>query len=429
MLEEVARAIDGEDPSRGTSMGRRFREIQSARENLGLRREELTRLRREALADLGDEGEAKKRRDDYFAKQEAFDKEAAASNGREDRFDALQASLKQLRGVRIVASGLVWADGFPVDGSSALSRYFDDKPFGAALWFQAAGDVRGQAWAGLFRDADANGVMEFLDGRAALPRRAWTKEINFLTWQPHGGPVTPETPADVRVRLTLQWREPHDCLPLRVGEDLYREPLTKLKLVVVRQHDRGGKDRPRDDVEVVAESTALPQRLNQTLNAATWEHVVELKLPRAGRYGVFVEGKVPLTTQAKGEVRLPAQKRFGELHVRLFANVLAGDGRAAWDWATEAGSLGMPADSGRAVTVGAADADGRARPASASGPPYGLSLLAKPDVLSYEVGGGTAEAAGFAAGLAASSVAARESFATQAERSARRPGEVLRVGR
>src|SRR5262249_58322723 len=230
-------------------------------------------------------------------------------------------------------------------------RYFDDKPFKAALWFQAAGDVRGQAWSGLFRDVDGNGVMEFGDDKVKLVRGAWTKEINFLGWLPSGKEMTRDLPENTKLRLTLQWREPHDSLPLRVGEDLYREPLATLRLVLVRQPDPDGKDRPRDDLEVIAlkpneTTTALPQRLNQTLNAATWEHVVEVRLPKAGRYGVFIEGKVPESIQAKGEVRLPMQKRFGELRPRLFVNTLEGDGRAVWaSYPTDTGSLGMPAAS------------------------------------------------------------------------------------
>ena len=70
----------------------------------------------------------------------------------------MQTELKNLRDVRIAASGLVWADGFPVDGSSALSRYFDDKPFKSALWFQSAGDTRGQAWSGPKNSAKFRGV-------------------------------------------------------------------------------------------------------------------------------------------------------------------------------------------------------------------------------------------------------------------------------
>jgi hypothetical protein len=90
------------------------------------------------------------------------------------------------------------------------------------------------------------------------------------------------------------------------------------------------------------------------------------------------------------------------------------------------GCLGMPADSARAITVGAADEKGRSRESSAWGPPYNLALMAKPDVLAYDEGGGTAEAAGFAAGLVASSIEARASLARLMDRTGRK-GELLRV--
>ena len=86
--------------------------------------------------------------------------------------------------------------GLTVQEERALSRYFDDRPFRAALWFQSVGNTRGQSWAGLFRDVDGNGVLEFAaagpdskDGMSRpLPGR-WTSELNFLSWQPHDGPA------------------------------------------------------------------------------------------------------------------------------------------------------------------------------------------------------------------------------------------------
>jgi hypothetical protein len=60
-----------------------------------------------------------------------------------ERWYRLMGALQGLRGAQVVASPLAWHEGHPVDGSGALSRYFDDRPFKAALWFQAAGDTRG----------------------------------------------------------------------------------------------------------------------------------------------------------------------------------------------------------------------------------------------------------------------------------------------
>src|SRR5690349_20501778 len=110
--------------------------------------------------------------------------------------------LDDLKKVRIVNSGLIWNDGHPVDGGSALSRYFDDRPFKAALWFQAAGDARGQAWTGLFRDADDNGAMEFADADATLPKGAWTNELNFLAWQAGKESESLDFPAGAKLRFS-----------------------------------------------------------------------------------------------------------------------------------------------------------------------------------------------------------------------------------
>jgi hypothetical protein len=368
-----------------------------------------------------------KRKKDYLAKQAAFDREEKDIRDRQRRYLEFTRAVKALKGIRVVASALVWTEGYPVDGSSALSRYFDDRPFRAALWFQAAGDTAGQVWTGLFRDEDSNGVMDFGDPKAALPAGAWTPELSFLSWQA-GGKVQRDLPAKTHVRLTLQWHEPHDPLPLREGDDVYRNPLAKLKLLLVHQPDPDGKTRPSDDLEVIAQTVGTPQRLNQTLNSATYEAVIDLRIPKAGRYGVFIEGKVPETLNAPGEAFLPGTMKFGELRVRLFVNTLEGAGRAVWsDYKTRAAALGMPADAGRVIAVGAIDDAGHIRATSASGSPFNLALLVKPDVYAYDEGGGTAEAASFAAGLAASSWGSRGTLFGVLEAMRVKPGSVLRI--
>jgi len=67
---------------------------------------------------------------------------------------------------------------------------------------RSAGDTRGQAWAGPFRDADGNGVMEFAPATAPLPPGRWTHELNFLAWQPAEGTRTADLPAGARIRLS-----------------------------------------------------------------------------------------------------------------------------------------------------------------------------------------------------------------------------------
>jgi hypothetical protein len=428
MLQEVARAINGQAVVT-LCLGQRLQDISGDRGRLDERAAALTEERRGVFRQVVDTEEWKQRREAYQKRQDAYDLDAKAFEGRQTRYFALLRDLRKLKGIRVVASTLVWTEGYPVDGSSALSRYFDDRPFRGALWFQAAGDTNGQAWTGLFRDADDNGYMEFAPPNTRLPAGSWTPELNFLGWQAPGSDlVNVSLPANARIRVSLQWREPHDALPLRTGEDPYREPLTKMNLIVVAQPDPNGKTRPSDDLEVVAQSGTFPTRLDQTRNAATYEHVVELKVPKAGRYAVMVEGKLPESVQAKGENRLPGQRKFGEIRPRLFVHTLEGTGRAVWTaFASTQASLGMPADARAVITVAAADEKDRVRQASAAGAPHGMALRAKPDLLAYDDGGGTAQAASFAAGLVASAWPTTGTVFGVLEGLRVRPGAVLRV--
>src|SRR5262249_27803797 len=161
----------------------------------------------------------------------------------------------------VVASNLVWDEGQPVDGGSALSRYFDDRPFRAALWLQSSGDTRGQNWRGLLRDADGNGVLEFGPPPAKDRRDRWTNELNLLGWELPGSGTSPDLPAKTRIRISVQWREAHDPEFVRNGEDLYRKPLAQFRLVVLRQRDPSGQKIAADEFDVVARSYGVPERL------------------------------------------------------------------------------------------------------------------------------------------------------------------------
>lgn len=428
MLQTVARAINGSTVAT-ISLEDRVEELRGDRVRLDRRREELLAERERVNALVLEDEETVKQRQTYQAQQAAFDADELAYRGRLARYFDLARGLRALHGIRVVASTLVWTDGFPVDGSSALSRLFDDRPFRAALWFQAAGDSGGQAWTGLFRDSDGNGVMEFAGERKMLPADAWSAELNFLGWRGANSLAVRELPAGARLRLSLQWREAHDPLPLREGDDVYRKPLSRFRLVVVNQLDPDGRARPADDLEVVAQTTGEPIRLNQTANAATYEVTVELSVARGGRYAVFVEGQAPDSIYAPGENVLPAQRRGGEVHPRLFVQTLQGAGRAVWaDFATKIAALGTPADARAVITVAAADETGTIRPSSAAGGPAGLALLVKPDALAFDEGGGSGQAASFAAGLAAAAWPLTGTLLGVVERLQERPGRLLRVG-
>src|SRR5262249_38750950 len=152
-------------------------------------------------------------------------------------------TLLDLEGIAIVAMPLVWHDGLPLGGTSPLSRWADGQPLRRPLWFQSIGNTRGQAWTGLYQDADGNGIMEFASPTTPLKPGRWSHELNFIAWQPYQGKQALDLPAGARVRVSLQWREPHDPdYFVRVSQrDVYRRPLADLSLTVLRQRDPEGK--------------------------------------------------------------------------------------------------------------------------------------------------------------------------------------------
>jgi hypothetical protein len=402
LLEQAARAING-DPVRSINLESRLAQLKREQVALDQRRDALAEERRTVFQDFNQEGESAARRKAYLDKQKAFERDDAHFHAVLDRYLQYQRDLVALHGIRVVASALSWHDGYPVDGTSALSRYFDDHPFHGALWFQAAGDTRGQSWTGLFRDADANGVMEFAEPSRPLPSGLWTPELNFLSWQPPKRSAVADLPAGARFRITLQWREAHDPLYAQTGEDPYLLPLARnLRIVLLRQLDPTGARQPADDLEVVAQSVGVPQRLDASPSAATYEIALDVQVKTAGRYAVRIEGRAPESIYPPGDPTLPAMRKHAELHVRLFVAPLDATGRAIFhDYMIVNGSVGMPADARTAVTVGSADERNRRQPYSAGGAPFLLDLLMKPDILAYDLGEGTAEAAAFAAALAA----------------------------
>jgi hypothetical protein len=401
MLQQIARAING-DLYQSISLDNRRAQLDLEKALLDQRREALLEERRVVMSNFEQEGELAKARADYVKKQAEFDREVRAYADRLDRYLEHEKALQALRSVRLVACTFTWNEGYPVDGSSTLSRYLDDRPFRAALWFQAAGDTRGQTWSGLFRDEDDNRVMEFVPFDRPPPAGGWTPELNFLSWRDTQGKQSRDFPAGVRIRLALQWQEAHNPLYLRTGEDAYRTPLFRPLLVLIAQPDPEGKKQPADDLQMVALSAPDPQRLNASATSAVYEQILEVTLPRAGRYAVRIEGRAPASTDPLGAPSVPAARRWSDLRLRLYVATLAGPGRAVWqDFVTEVGSLGMPADAQAAIVVGAASARDEQQAYSANGPPFNQELRRKMVVLAYDQGQGTARAACFAAGLLA----------------------------
>lgn len=374
--------------------------------------------------------------DTYLKKQEQFNQDERAYQQRVQRLLDFRRDLASLRGIRVVANSLIWNEGHPVDGGSALSRYFDDRPFRAALWFQSVGNTRGQSWAGLFRDVDGNGVMEFDEPDRPLRRGRWARELNFLGWQAAGDKQQGELPAGTRVRVSVQWCEAHDAEFFRNGEDLYREPLAEVRLLLLRQRDPNGTKLAADDLEVVAYSAEPAQRLDNRPAAAVYEKTLEFTVAANSVYTLRVEGRVPSGTRPPSVPTLPAMRQVGELRPRIFIQTVEGAGRAVFvDYAPVYGGLGVPCDAHQVITVGAADLANQPEPASERGAPYNQELLAKPDVLAYDQLGlelsggaqGASLAANFAAGVAASAISAGAPRGQLLNLLRVRPGGVLRV--
>jgi hypothetical protein len=454
-LLTLARAMNGE-PHRSINLARRAEEQEILRGELDARRTELRRTRaaqmqkapdltqkklllqkKEKKTLTADEEDLLKDIEEfeaYLKDQAKLDADQREYEDRARRVMQLEQDLRDLRRVRVVATGLAWNEGQPVDGGGALGRYFDDEPFRNALWFQAAGDTRGQAWVGLFRDQDGDGVMEFLPTGTHLPPQRWSPTLAFLAWQPAAGAAVADIPANTRLRLSIQWREPHDPDFLKHGQDAYRKPLASPRLLLLRQLDPAGTKQPADDFQVVAQTAGLPQRLDNQPGSAVYEQTVEVLITQAGRYALQIEGRVPASIRPAGEPTVPARDRTWELRPRVFVQTVTGAGRAVFaDFATTEGAVATPGDARRTITVGATDASGKALPESASGSAFGTELLPMPTVRSAAVNVGegpappTSLSAGFAAGLAASAISAGAPTDKLLRAWGTPPGAVLKV--
>jgi hypothetical protein len=349
LLYEAILSLNGElNPS--LTREQRHRELDLDRRLLDKRHDQLLEKRREVLLDFGQEDAAVKRREEYRKEQAQYDQDEQGYFERLGRFLQMERDLNDLKSVRAVWCTLVWPDGYAAGGSGPLTRYLDDRPF-RALWLQPAGIGKGLTWTGLFRDVDSNGVMDFTPAEAPLPAGLWTRELAFLSWKGQAGETSTDLPAGALLRVSVQWREAHDPDLFRSGEDLYRTPLADLRLKVYYQPDPKGEKQPADDLELVAESSGLPQRLDKTANAAVWEHSLLIRAAKPGRYAIRLEGRAPDSIRPPSAPTVPAARRSGELHPRLYVRTLEGPGYAILrDYAIPA-PAGMPADAQRVHTI------------------------------------------------------------------------------
>ncbi len=464
-LEEIVRTMRGGNLS-SPYLDRRRDELVTARAELNLLRSQVLFERKIILEDFTDETDLEKdfgflgpvygwvfsQRTWSRARVAYADKLEQELNERNSRFFKLVEGLRSLDGIRLVACPLVWNDGFAVGAASPLSRALENllsagptpnsknakTPF---IWLQAAGNTRGQAWSGLYRDDDNNGIMEFAPADYALKNGQWTSELNFLAWQPYGKAEVADLLEGTRLKISLQWREPHDpdYFTPSEGQDFYRKPLANLKLALLRQRDASGKTTDIDSLDLVAVSSGIPQRLEHKPGGSIYEVVLETTLEKSGRYAVRVErpvgyqwllteetgqkrpmfarldGLIPSGLRPLGVVTLPALEKKWELQPRLFVDAEGAErlkGRPIFaDFATDQGSVAVPADARSVISVGAADWENKPRPYSAGGPLPFAELSKKPSLLTYDAlnfgpentGGafGTSLATSFAAGTVA----------------------------
>lgn len=415
---QAARLIRG-DVFRSDSLAQRDDELTVEKARLRSRREDLRLERKAVLDDFRQDEELDRdiveRRKAYFKKLAQLEADERAFQQKLERFIKANEDQRALKGIQVVTCSLVWNEGYPLGGASAISRFLNDAPF-PALWFEPAGNQRGQAWAGPFRDMDGNGVMEFAPVGTPLHPDRWTSELNFLAWQPFAKKRSLEMPAKAAIRISIQWQEVHDPEFALQGDDVYREPLAKLGLAVLRQRDAAGAQLPADDLEWIARSQGTPLRIESRPDSAVYEQVLEFSVPAAGRYALQVEGQVHMGTRPPNAPSLPGIEKNWELHPRIFVEVVDEPsrliGRPVWlDYFTDLGTIGVPSDARGSITLGAADAAGKPESFSSPGPPMHLELLVKPDALAFDqikvepgtgpVAFGTGLATAFAAGQAA----------------------------
>jgi hypothetical protein len=228
----------------------------------------------------------------------------------------------------------------------------------------------------------------------------WTRELNFLAVQAPDGSVAAAIPEKTRVRLTVQWREPHD-----VSGYGGRDAMAPLTLRVLRQLDPTGKVRATDELDEVARSMGGPYRVAKEPTHGVYEQIVEFDTPAAGVYGLRVEGVTGY------DPILPALKPQLEITPRLFVEFVGAPpelGRPIFaSFASRNAGVGIPGDAKSAMTIGAGVKPDGSGFNGVIGGGTGITLLQKPDLtIDGNLDTGTAlrgpgVAAGYGAGASA----------------------------
>jgi len=416
----VARAVAGET-FRSEAMTVRYGELLFDHERLKQTRTLLNSERQALSEDYRSDEATQKRRLDMQIRLGELTHEEQEYDRRIVRFLNLEQGMMELRHVAVVANNQTWLRGWANDGFGPLAGYLDGparlgdrgRRLAPVTWLQSAGDTAHQSWAGPAWDADANGVLEFAPRTFPLPAGRWSRELNFVGWQPRDGGLIADIPAGTRIRLSLQWTEAQDAA---AGVDplIYRTPLNRLQPMLLRQRDPSGQKTSTDDLAVVARAEALPMLIDRRPGSATFEHVIDWVVDAAGSYAVRIEVALAATTAPTSVPTIPAAKQSGEVFPHLSITADTAAGRPVFvDFRSVAGGAGTPADARSAVVVGAADAAGQEQPYSARGTAPILILNARPNFVTFDEfsfgnvsARGTAVANGFASGTLAAILSA-----------------------
>jgi hypothetical protein len=368
--------------------------------NVRVERADANAEYRKAMDDFDDDEPARERRRRAKAAIATVEQKERALTARSNRLLKLESDLTALKGVRVILNTVGWDAGQPLDAVSSLSRLLDQKMSVArpsviinesrqpqpTLWFQPAGDTRGQSWLGQFHDADGNGVMEFVAPGTPLKPGRWSRELNFLALRTGQQADEVDLPAGARVRISIQWREPHDP---GLDELDYRQPIAPLNLMLLRQRDPNGEKAPSDEMEIIARSEGNPDRLLAEPDFGVYEQTIDVVLPAAGRYALRVEGRQPIGIRPGGSLGIRDQEIRWELRPRIFLDVLDAPTRAKGrlvfgDYESFLGGVAVPADARSVVAVGAMHASKRPQAYSAIGAGPVTELYIKPNVMTYD---------------------------------------------
>lgn len=407
----IAKAVGGE-VTFSPALSTRSEELSVRTSQLESQKRRVTNEVEAAFADLSDDPKAVQRRADASAALKQLQADTAAHNTLLERYLAIEGAVGYVKTANVVVNTLVWETGQPNDGESELSQVIERR-FGPGgqlsglrasrrpptpAWVQAGGMNVGSVWSGAFRDPDANRLMEFTDGKTPVPAGRWSRELAFLGYQTGDG-KTGVLPAGLKVRATMQWREPH-----RPDVILPVEPDHTLRLRLFRQIDPTGKQVASDELAEVAVSQSTVVRLSKTPGSGVYEVTLLATLPADGVYALRVEG-------GSAKTDLPASAKLdAELYPRIVLELpdpaQAAKGKVVFtDFAVQRSGVGIPGDSPTAVTVGVGDANGAT---SATGVGPAVPLGTKPDLLAdgriaWNGGGasGTGVAAGYLGGAAA----------------------------